>query len=99
MANDNDNTTCTVICWVIAAVAGIILFLILSGLGMGTFLAIILTLIGFVALGWWLAKTFCTADPAQATIRPSASAPAAAARTGAGAGPCACGATRTGARG
>ena len=82
--NTDNGMNCTVICWIVAAIAAILLFLILTGIGMGTFLAVILTLIAFAFGGWWAANNFCSAAragtqpaPAATTAAPAAVAPAA----------------------
>ena len=73
--NTDNGMNCTVICWIVAAIAAILLFLILTGIGMGTFLAVILTLIAFAFGGWWAANNFCSGSGAKAH---PAAAPAAA---------------------
>ncbi|WP_270729687.1 endonuclease [Shimia sp. Alg240-R146] len=75
MATENKNMTCTIACWVIAAIVGLIAFMVLKGI-LWTLLALIFGVVVVVVLGLWMVKTFCVTEAAPASI--PASAPAAA---------------------
>lgn len=71
-------SSCQVLCWLGALIAGIILGTILYGAGVSSPVSFIIGLIAFLLLGWLLSKFFCSGDAAHVAA-PAATASAAAA--------------------
>lgn len=72
MGQTEQNNTCALVCWVIAAVVGIILFFLLRP-GVSFLLALILAVVAAVVLGMLFKKFFCASEEAVAT--PAAATP------------------------
>lgn len=69
MTTEKQNMTCTFVCWVIAAIVGLIAFYVLKGALPG-FIALVIGAIIAVVLGLWMIKKFCIS-----AVRPAESAP------------------------
>lgn len=80
MGQTEQNNTCALVCWVIAAVVGIILFFLLRP-GVAFVFALILAVVAAVVLGMLFKKFFCSSEeaaaaPAATTSEPAPAAPA-----------------------